>query len=66
MLITGPMQKYIASVLRKNIGDRIDLIDGKGYLYRCTINSVKNKEVFVQILDVIHRPEDKDPRSRSA
>ena len=32
VLITGPMQKYIGSVLRKNAGDRIDLIDGKDYL----------------------------------
>jgi len=62
VLVTGPMQKYIGSVLRKNIGDRIDLIDGKGYLYRCTVNSIKNKEVFLQILDVVHRPEDKRPK----
>ncbi len=62
VLITGPMQKYIGSVLRKNVGDRIDLIDGKGYLYRCTVNSIKNKEVFLQILDVVHRPEDKRPK----
>ena len=62
VLITGPMQKYIGTVLRKNAGDRIDLIDGKGYLYRCTVNSIKNKEVFLQILDVVHRPEEKRPK----
>lgn len=62
VLITGPMQKYVASVLRKNAGDRVDLIDGKGYLYRCTINSIKNKEVFLQILDVVHKPEEKRPK----
>lgn len=62
VLITGPMQRYIGTVLRKNAGDRIDLIDGKGYLYRCTVNSIKNKEVFLQILDVVHRPEEKRPK----
>jgi 16S rRNA U1498 N3-methylase RsmE len=34
VLLTGPMHKYIIGVLRKRPGDRIDLIDGKGYLYR--------------------------------
>jgi len=62
VLITGPMQNYISSVLRKNTGDRIDIIDGKGYLYRCTVNSIKSKEVFLQILDVVHRPEEKRPK----
>jgi 16S rRNA (uracil1498-N3)-methyltransferase len=61
-LVTGPMQKYICSVLRKDAGDRIDVIDGKGYLYRCTINSVKNKELFLQVMDVVHRPEEKRPK----
>jgi len=62
VLLAGPMHKYICSVLRKSAGDRIDLIDGKGYLYRCTINSIKNKELFLQVLDVVHRPEEKRPR----
>lgn len=62
VLITGPMQKYITSILRKNAGDRVDLIDGKGYLYRCTIHSIKNREVFLQVLDVVHKPEEKRPK----
>jgi 16S rRNA (uracil1498-N3)-methyltransferase len=61
-LLTGPMHKYIVSVLRKANGDRIDLIDGKGYLYRCVINSIKSKELYLQVLDVVHRPEDKRPK----
>jgi 16S rRNA (uracil1498-N3)-methyltransferase len=61
-LLTGPMHKYIVSVLRKANGDRIDLIDGKGYLYRCLISSIKSKELYLQVLDVVHRPEDKRPR----
>jgi 16S rRNA (uracil1498-N3)-methyltransferase len=59
VLVTGPTHKYICNVLRKNTGDRIDLIDGKGYLYRCTIGIIKNKELFLQVLDVVHRPEEK-------
>jgi 16S rRNA (uracil1498-N3)-methyltransferase len=58
-LVTGPMHKYIATVLQKIEGDRIDLIDGKGYLYRCTIQSIKSKEIFLQVLDVVHKPEEK-------
>jgi 16S rRNA (uracil1498-N3)-methyltransferase len=62
VLLAGPVHKYIYSVLRKTAGDRIDLIDGKGYLYRCTINNIKNKELFLQVLDVVHRPEEKRPK----
>jgi 16S rRNA (uracil1498-N3)-methyltransferase len=62
VLLAGPMHKYIIGVLRKRPGDRIDLIDGKGYLYRSTIQSVKGKEVYLQVLDVVHRPKEKRPR----
>lgn len=61
-LVAGPMHKYIVSVLRKTSGERIDLIDGKGYLYRCLISSIKSKEVFLQVLDVVHHPEEKRPK----
>ncbi len=61
-LLVGPAFKYIVSVLRKTEGDRIDLIDGKGYLYRCTIGGIKGKEVYLQIVDVVPRPEEKRPR----
>jgi len=58
-LLAGPMHKYIVSVLRKSTGERIDLTDGKGYLYRCVINNIKSKELYLQVLDVVHRPEEK-------
>jgi 16S rRNA (uracil1498-N3)-methyltransferase len=61
-LLTGPMYKYIVDVLRKTMGERIDLIDGKGYLYRCTISSIKSKELYLQVVDVIHHPEEKRPK----
>jgi 16S rRNA (uracil1498-N3)-methyltransferase len=49
VLLTGPMHKYIIGVLRKHPGDRVDLIDGKGYLY-------------LQVLDVVHKPQEKRPK----
>jgi 16S rRNA (uracil1498-N3)-methyltransferase len=61
-LLTGPMHKYIVSVLRKTAGERIDLIDGKGYLYRCVIHSVKGKELYLQVMDVVHHPSERRPK----
>jgi 16S rRNA (uracil1498-N3)-methyltransferase len=60
-LVAGPMFKYIVTVLRRSVGERIDLIDGKGYLYHCLVHSIKAKEVFLQVQDVEHRPEEKKP-----
>jgi 16S rRNA (uracil1498-N3)-methyltransferase len=62
VLITGPNCKYLLSVLRKSAGDRIDVIDDKGYLYRCTISSARGKEVYLQVVDVVHHPEEKKPK----
>jgi 16S rRNA (uracil1498-N3)-methyltransferase len=61
-LLAGPMYKYIVTVLRKAVGERIDLMDGKGYLYRCIINNIKGRELYLQVLDAEHRPEDKRPK----
>lgn len=60
-LVTGPMFKYVATVLRKTVGERIDLIDGKGYLYHCLVHAIKGKELYLQVLDAEHRPEEKRP-----
>jgi len=62
VLITGPSSNYVLSVLRKSTGDRIDVMDGKGYLYRCVINGAKGKELFLQIMDAVHHPEEKRTR----
>jgi 16S rRNA (uracil1498-N3)-methyltransferase len=61
-LLQGPMYKYVVTVLRKAVGERIDLIDGKGYLYRCTIMSIKGREVSLKVLDAERRPEEKRPK----
>lgn len=60
-IITGPMHKYIAIVLRKGKGGRIDLIDGKGFLYRCVVSDINSTEVFLKIDEIIHQPNEKMP-----
>jgi 16S rRNA (uracil1498-N3)-methyltransferase len=62
VLVTGPHHKYIVTVLRKSTGDRIDCMDGKGYLYRCVIGAIKGKELYLQIVDAVHHPEEKRTR----
>jgi 16S rRNA (uracil1498-N3)-methyltransferase len=59
VLVTGPSCKYILTVLRKTPGDRIDVMDGKGYLYRCTIHTVKGKEIYLHVMDAVHHPDEK-------
>lgn len=60
-IITGPMYKYIVTVLRKEKGSRIDLIDGKGCLYKSVVKEFNNKEVSLQILETIRQPYEKRP-----
>jgi 16S rRNA (uracil1498-N3)-methyltransferase len=62
VLVTGPNCKYILGVLRMAVGERIDVMDGKGYLYRCVINGTKGKELFLQVVDAVHHPEEKRTR----
>jgi 16S rRNA (uracil1498-N3)-methyltransferase len=62
VVVTGPYQKYIVTVLRKEVGERVDLIDGKGYLYRCVVSGIKGKELYLQVVDVVHHPEEKRPK----
>jgi 16S rRNA (uracil1498-N3)-methyltransferase len=62
VVVTGPYQKYIVTVLRKDVGERVDLIDGKGYLYRCVVSGIKGKELYLQVVDVVHHPEEKRPK----
>lgn len=41
--------KHCTIVLRKNIGDKISLINGKGTLYHCTIIDCSKKSCLVEI-----------------
>ncbi|MDR2017426.1 MAG: 16S rRNA (uracil(1498)-N(3))-methyltransferase [Syntrophobacterales bacterium] len=60
-LLTGPMRKYIVTVLRKTAGERIDLVDGNGCLYCCVVNAIKGKELYLNVLDIEHKAEEKRP-----
>ena len=62
VLITGPSGKYVLTVLRKAVGERIDVMDGNGYLYHCVIYSIKGKELYLHVVDVVHHPEGKRPK----
>ncbi|HEY3277642.1 MAG TPA: 16S rRNA (uracil(1498)-N(3))-methyltransferase [Syntrophorhabdaceae bacterium] len=48
--LRGPLTKYIVTVLRKNPGERLDLIDREGRFYHCSIRTVKGREVVLDIL----------------
>ncbi len=58
VLVTGPNCKYILQVLRKTVNDRIDVMDGKGYLYRCMIHAIKGKEIFLHVMDAVLHPDE--------
>jgi len=62
VLITGPSCKYVLGVLRKTTGERIDVMDGNGYVYHCLIHTIKGKELYLHVVDVVHRPEGKRPK----
>lgn len=42
--------RHIIKVLRMRIGDEIEVINGKGYLNRATIDSIDKKEVSAKII----------------
>ena len=66
VLVTGPNCKYILTVLRKSADERLDVMDGKGYLYRCTMHGIKGKEIYLHVVDVVHHPEEKKTRVTSS
>ena len=41
VLVTGPNASISSPSFEKATGDRIDVMDGKGYLYRCIINAIR-------------------------
>ena len=42
---------HCISVLRKNVGDRIDLTDGKGFFYKAEITQANAKHCLVRIVE---------------
>lgn len=48
--------QHCIKVMRMKEGDRIDVTDGKGYVYECVIVQPHPKKCIVAILSEIHRP----------
>ncbi len=52
--------RHCVQVLRKRVGDQMDLVDGKGFFYKGEIIETSKKDCLIKILDqyeqVINRP----------
>ncbi len=59
--LTGPLYRYVTVVLRKTKGDRIDLFDSGGSLHHCIVDDVKQKGVYLRILDTVLKPAMDEP-----
>lgn len=51
--ITGQEAKHISKVLRYHTGDKLQVSDGLGTIYDCTIREITKKSVFADIDEVI-------------
>ena len=50
VIFSADEKKHLTKVLRKQEGDIISVIDGKGYLYSTKINSLDKNSSFVEII----------------
>ncbi|MGB2698367.1 MAG: 16S rRNA (uracil(1498)-N(3))-methyltransferase [Candidatus Zixiibacteriota bacterium] len=48
--IPGEEKKHIVSVLRYKEGDSIDVVDGRGYVYKVEIADIKKNEIHCKII----------------
>jgi 16S rRNA (uracil1498-N3)-methyltransferase len=51
VVITGDNARHLVLVLRIEAGEPIEILDGNGHKYTCTVNNVHKKEVVVRILN---------------
>ena len=49
---------HCIKVLRNDIGDKVLVTDGKGYMYDCKIKNIKNKTVCLEIINKIENTND--------
>ncbi|WP_297766573.1 16S rRNA (uracil(1498)-N(3))-methyltransferase [uncultured Muriicola sp.] len=47
--ITGEDYRHLLKVLRRKIGDSVDIIDGSGYIYNCVIAEVFKEKIIAAI-----------------
>ena len=52
--------KHCIKVLRKSIGDTVNIVDGRGTLYKGTIESDNSKECHIEIFDTIRNYDKRD------
>ena len=53
-LIEGDDHRHCLKVMRKKSGDKIDIIDGTGWLYHCRITSINRKDLEATIVSKEH------------
>ena len=51
VIITGDNARHLSLVLRIQAGEPIEILDGNGYKYTCTVKSVYKKEVVATIIN---------------
>lgn len=61
-IISGDDAKHISRVLRMKVGELLTACDTKGYDYDCLIESLSDREVSLQVLEV--RPSQSEPDVR--
>lgn len=49
-IITGPDVKHISRVLRMEVGDGLDILDGSGMVYQAKICEINKQEIHCEIL----------------
>jgi len=49
--ITGDNARHLSLVLRIEAGEQIEVLDGNGHKYTCTVNRVHKKEVIAEIIN---------------
>ena len=60
IILDSVESKHCIKVLRKSIGDTVNIVDGKGTLYKGTIESDNSKECHIEISDIIRNYDKRD------
>jgi len=51
--ISGEKARYLISVLRCNVGDSIQILDGEGSLYKAKISEIENKKISADLVEKV-------------
>ncbi|MCF2706276.1 16S rRNA (uracil(1498)-N(3))-methyltransferase [Arcanobacterium haemolyticum] len=57
IVLRGDEGRHAGTVRRARPGERIDVVDGRGYRARCAVQDVGKSEVTLEVHEVIHDPE---------